>query len=78
MDRPTRSRILNSQYGRPPHCGTTHDSHPDRIAAAQDDLIVTDLDLSIASRPAMALAIERLRSAVADLIRSEREHHPDA
>ncbi len=52
-------------------------SHRSRLTAAQEDLNATkDLDLATADRATMALAIERMRGGLADLIRMEREHHP--
>jgi hypothetical protein len=56
-----------------------HCAHLGRIVTAEADLEATeDIDLSTAGRAALALTVERLRGALAELIRSEREHHFDA
>jgi hypothetical protein len=52
-------------------------SHHERLAAAQEDLdSVADIDLATATRAQMALAFERIRGGLADVIRMEMEHHP--
>ncbi len=52
-------------------------SHRSRLTTAQEDLDATKgLDLATAGRSDMALAIERLRGALTEMIRCEREHHP--
>lgn len=55
-----------------------HCAHSGRLATAEADLRATeDLNLSTAGPATLALTIERLRGALAEMIRSEREHHPD-
>lgn len=63
----------------PRHRGEAHPrySHHERLAAAQEDLdSVADIDLATATRAQMALAFERIRGGLADVIRMEMEHHP--
>lgn len=53
-------------------------SHADRLATAQADLAAAEeVDLARATRAEMALAFERLRGGLADVIRMELEHHPE-
>jgi len=53
-------------------------SHGDRLATAQADLAAAEgINLATAPRAEMALAFERIRGALADVIRMELEHHPE-
>ncbi len=57
-------------------CAEPQSIHCGRLLSAEADLDATrSVDLATASRADLALAIERLRGALAELIRSEHEHH---
>lgn len=63
----------NPERRQPAEC---HSSHHGRLLTAQADLEATrDIDLATAGRSDLALVIERLRGALAEMIRCEREHH---
>lgn len=73
---------MNDSHGhsggdpRPARPTESHRSHHGRLVSAQADLdAAREIDLSVAGRSDMALTIERLRGALADMIRCEREHH---
>jgi hypothetical protein len=55
-----------------------HRAHLERLATALEDLTAAEaLDLATADRATMALALERMRGGLADVIRMEKEHHPE-
>jgi hypothetical protein len=62
-----------------PRATEAHGHHRGRLVTAQADLdAARDVNLATADRATMALIFERMRGSLADLIRMEREHHPEA
>jgi hypothetical protein len=71
--------VTNGHPHSQPDASNGRCGHIERLATAQEDLDAAEsLNLAVADRATLALAFERMRGGLADVIRMEREHHPGA